>query len=114
MPYLEYLFCEKCGDYARLDINPNATIDAYNKEGRKSSFINQATLVWDYLIYTCGVCGTDYKYTYRDVEMRVRKYFSSFSEEFKTYLDKVIEKKEAEISLRQPSQRVQDLYATRK
>jgi transcription elongation factor Elf1 len=91
MPYLEYLFCEHCGDYARLEIDPGATIEAYNGEGRKSSFINQATIVWDYLIYTCGICGRSYKYTYRDVERRVREYFSSFSDEFQEYLDKTID-----------------------
>ena len=90
MPYLEYLFCEHCGNYANLDLDWGATIDAYNADGRKSSFINQATIIWDYLIYTCGICGRSYRYTYRDVERRVREYFSSFSTEFKEYLDKTI------------------------
>jgi len=90
MPYLEYLFCEHCGNYARLDLDWGATIDAYNKDGRKSSFINQATIIWDYLVYTCGICQKSYKYTYRDVERRVREYFSSFSVEFREYLDKTI------------------------
>ncbi len=114
MPYLEYLFCEKCGNYARLDINPNATINAYNAEGRTSSFINQATLVWDYLIYTCGICDADYKYTYRDVERRVREYFSSFSEEFKEYFDKIVESSGEDSDPSETSKRIQDLYTTRK
>jgi Fe-S oxidoreductase len=90
MPYIEYLFCEHCGDYARLDIDPEATIETYREEGRKQVAILQPILVWDYLIYSCGICGNKYRYTYRDVELRVRKYFSSISEEFKDYFDKAI------------------------
>ena len=90
MPYIEYLFCEHCGDYARLDIDPEATIETYREEGRKQVAILQPTLIWDYLIYSCGICGNKYRYTYRDVELRVRKYFSSMSEEFKDYFDKAI------------------------
>lgn len=92
MPYLEYLFCEHCGDYARLEIDPAATIDAYREEGREKVAIVQPTLIWDYLVYTCGICGKTYKYTYRDVERRVREYFSSFSQEFKEYFDEVVAK----------------------
>lgn len=94
MPYLEYLFCEQCGDYARLDIDPSATIESYSKDGRENVSIVQPTLVWDYLIYSCGICGHKYKYTYRDVERRVREYFSSLSTEFKDYFDEVIKKSE--------------------
>jgi hypothetical protein len=90
MPYIEYLFCEHCGDYARLDIDSEATIIAYREEGRKKVAIVQPTLIWDYLVYSCGICGSKYKYTYRDVELRVRKYFSSMSEEFKDYFDNAI------------------------
>jgi len=90
MPYIEYLFCEHCGDYAKLDIDPAATIDAYSKDGRKQVAILQPTMVWDYLIYSCGICGKKYKYTYRDVERRVREYFSNLSQEFKEYFDAVI------------------------
>jgi hypothetical protein len=89
MPYLEYLFCEDCGNYARLDIDPKATIRAYNRDGRTSSFLNQATIIWDYLIYSCPMCNREYKYTYRDVEAKVREYFSSFSSEFKEYFSKI-------------------------
>jgi len=94
MPYLEYLFCEHCGNYAKLDIDPTATIEAYREGGRKNVAILQPTLIWDYLIYSCGICGRTYKYTYRDVEQRVREYFSSVSEEFKEYFDHVVEKAE--------------------
>ena len=91
MPYLEYLFCEHCGNYARLDIDPTATIKAYREDGRKSVAIIQPTLIWDYLIYSCGICGNEYRYTYRDVEFKVREYFSSLSDEFKEYFDTVIQ-----------------------
>ena len=90
MPYLEYLFCENCGDYAKLDIDPSATIEAYRAEGRENVSIIQPTLIWDYLIYSCGICGNTYKYTYRDVEYKVRIYFSSISQELKDYFDVVI------------------------
>jgi len=90
MPYLEYLFCERCGDYAKLDIDPGATIEAYRKDGRENVAIVQPTLLWDYLIYSCGICGNKYKYTYRTVERRVREYFSSLSQEYKDYFDAVI------------------------
>ena len=96
MPYIEYLFCEHCGDYARLEIDPSSTIEAYREEGREQVAIIQPTLIWDYLIYTCGICGRKYKYTYRDVERRVREYFSSFSQEFKEYFDGVVVKAEEE------------------
>ncbi len=92
MPYLEYLFCEHCGNYARLDIDSVATLEAYREEGRKQIAIVQPTLIWDYLIYSCGICEKKYRYTYRDVELKVREYFSSFSTEFKEYLDAVITK----------------------
>ncbi len=89
MPYIEYLFCEHCGDYAKLDIDPTATIESYRAEGRDSVAIVQPTLIWDYLIYSCGICNKRYKYTYRDVELKVRTYFSSISKEYKTYFDAV-------------------------
>ena len=89
MPYLEYVFCERCGDHAKLDIDPTATISAYRQEGRTQVALVQQTLIWDYLMYSCGICGNTYKYTYRDVERKVREYFSSISEEFKEYFDAV-------------------------
>jgi len=106
MPYLEYLFCERCGDYAKLDIDPEATIEAYRKEGRENVAIVQPTLLWDYLIYSCGICGNKYKYTYRTVERRVREYFSSLSQEFKDYFDEVITRNgEGEIEAPLPEQK---------
>jgi len=90
MPYLEYLFCERCGDYARLDIDPSATIEAYREDGRENVSIVQPTIIWDYLMYSCSICGNTYKYTYRDVERKVREYFSSLSDEFKEYFDTVV------------------------
>jgi hypothetical protein len=95
MPYIEYLFCEHCGDYAGLDIDPEATIVAYREEGRKKVAIIQPTLIWDYLVYSCGICGNKYRYTYKDVESRVREYFSAMSEEFKEYFDSAITAHEA-------------------
>ncbi len=120
MPYLEYLFCEHCGNYARLDIDSGATIDAYRAEGRKNVSILQPTLIWDYLIYSCGICERKYKYTYRDVEHNVREYFSSMSQEFKDYFDKVVAGGNAE-STEPPSravpsaeERVRGLYTSKK
>ena len=96
MPYLEYLFCEHCGDYAKLDIDMAATINAYREDGREKVAIVQPTLIWDYMVYSCGICGKKHKYTYRDVERRVREYFSSFSQEFKEYFDGVVANAEGE------------------
>jgi len=90
MPYLEYLFCEDCGNQARLDLDPASTLESYSIDGRKNPAILQPTFIWDYLIYSCGICGKQFKYTYRDVERRVRHYFSSLSLEYKDYFDKVV------------------------
>lgn len=95
MPYLEYLFCERCGNHAHLDLDPGATVTAYRKDGRETTSIHQQTMIWDYMIYTCGICGNQFRYTYRDVELRVRSYFSAVSLEFKEYFDKVIEEHES-------------------
>ena len=86
MPYLDYVFCEKCGN-VNLDIDEGATIDSYRKEGRKSVFINPATLVWDYLIYSCPYCRTYYKYTFKDIERKTRMHFSQKAEKYKKYFD---------------------------
>jgi len=94
MPYMEYLFCDRCGDYARLNIDPDATIRAYREEGREKVAIIQPTMIWDYLVYSCEICGNKYEYTYRDVEEKVRKYFSSLSLEYKEYFDEVIDRAE--------------------
>lgn len=94
MPYLTYLFCEKCGEGFSLDIDLTGTIEAYQKEGRKSAFINQATIVWDYLVYYCYKCGVRYKYTYKDVERRVREYFCSLSEKHREYFEVLAKEQE--------------------
>ncbi len=94
MPYMEYLFCDRCGDYARLNIDADSTIRAYREEGREKVAIVQPTMIWDYLVYNCEICGNKYQYTYRDVEEKVRKYFSSLSLEYKEYFDEVIDRAE--------------------
>ncbi len=91
MPYLAYLFCERCGKGSNLDIDFSGTIEAYQKEGRKSSFVNQKTIIWDYLIYLCYRCNEKYKYTYKDVEQRVREYFCSLSEKHAEYFQTLSE-----------------------
>jgi len=115
MPYLEYLFCEHCGNYARLDIDSAATIEAYRKDGREQVAIVQPTLVWDYLIYSCGICKNEYRYTYRDVESKVREYFSSMSEEFKEYFDTTIQAaEEREDKLPPQPKQPQERFAERR
>lgn len=89
MPYLEFVMCEKCGH--PLNVDPGATIRAYYEEGRrdKDNFINPATIIWDYLMYSCVHCGQFYKFKFRDIERKVREYFSNRSEEFRDYFDKL-------------------------
>jgi len=36
MPYLHYLYCEKCGETATLDLDFIGTVEAYHKDGRKN------------------------------------------------------------------------------
>jgi hypothetical protein len=80
MPYLEFLKCEKCGH--GMDIDHGATIRSYYEEGRpdKDNFINPCTIIWDYLVYACYNCNTAHKYTFRDIELKVREYFSLMSQ----------------------------------
>ena len=85
MPYLEFLFCEECGSLSNLDIDYAGTIDRYMRDGRNDASIDQAVLVWDYLIYYCPVCGSRYEYTYREVERRVREYLVGASEKYRKY-----------------------------
>lgn len=86
MPYLEYVFCDKCGKGSNLDIDHAGTIEEYIKDKhKKDKFINSATLVYDYLVYHCSRCRSRYRYTYRDIELKVRKYFSQLSEEYAEY-----------------------------
>ena len=89
MPYLNYLYCEKCGENSSLDLDFVGTVSAYKEEGRKSAFINQKTIIWDYLVYTCWKCNSKYKYTYRDVERRVREYFCTLSEKHKEHFEEL-------------------------
>lgn len=89
MPYLEFVKCESCG--RDMDIDYGATIRAYYDEGRpdKDNFINPATIIWDYLVYSCYTCGESHKYTFRDIELRVRKHFSEMSEKHRAIFDKL-------------------------
>ena len=127
MPYLHYLYCEKCGEGTSLDLDFVSTIEAYQKEGRKSAFINDKTIIWDYLIYTCWKCNSKYKYTYRDVERRVREYFYTVSDKHKEYFENLNKQWELEeqrlkagkenkpkISDSGSSARLQDLYVYKK
>ena len=87
MPYVEYLFCEKCGPMKNLDIDYQGTINQYIADGKTPATINPPTLVWDYLVYYCPRCQTRFKYTYRDVEFRVRTYFMELSEKYRKYFE---------------------------
>ncbi len=89
MPYLNYLYCEKCGETATLDLDFIGTVEAYHADGRKSAFINQKTMIWDYLVYVCWKCNSRYKYTYRDVEKRVREYFCTLSERHREHFEEL-------------------------
>jgi len=94
MPYLSFLFCEKCGEPRRLDIDFQGTLQAYSNEGRKVIAINQATIIWDYLVYHCKACNAKFIYTYRDVERRTREYLSNKSREHAARLDAIVKKNE--------------------
>ncbi len=119
MPYLTYLFCEKCGSPFNLDVDFLKTIQAYQDEGRKSAFINQSTMIWDYIIYSCFQCDSSYRYTYQEVEKRVREHFCSLSEEHKAYYVALAEQQKIEadrIKGRHPvkrdtSKRIDNIYA---
>jgi len=89
MPYLDFVRCDKCGD--SLDVDHGATIREYHKDGRrdKDNFINQATIVWDYLVYACYRCGTFERLTFRNIEKKVRAHFSEQSERLREYFDKL-------------------------
>ena len=94
MPYLQHLYCDKCGEPHRLDIDTETTLRAYIDEGRKSVFINQATLVWDYLVYRCSSCNEVFLYTFRDVELKVRAYLSGLSREHESRLAEIVRQNE--------------------
>ena len=91
MPYLGYVFCESCGQPCNLDIDEGDTISQYIKEGRDKAFLNPANVVWDYLVYSCPCCSGKFKYTYKDVEASVRKYFFSLSEDYRKYFEELQE-----------------------
>lgn len=90
MPYLQFIFCDKCQN-VNMDIDYEGTIRAYASDGRteKEVYINPATLIWDYLVYRCPVCGKQEKYTFRDIELKVRNYFSAMQKKYKDYFDQV-------------------------
>ena len=114
MPYLEYLFCEHCGPGAQLDIDFVETIQAYNGDGRLDTSINQSTFVWDYLIYSCGICGKRHLYTYKDVERRVREYLSSISKEHKEYFDaRIGQMEKRKVAVGELQERIQRRYKYR-
>lgn len=96
MPYLYYLHCESCGDHFSLDLDHTGTIESYILDGRAQAQINQPTIIWDYLIYSCANCKKQYKYTYRDVERRVREYFSSLSKKYEQYFSEMEKYQETE------------------
>ena len=96
MPYLTYLRCENCGDHFSLDVDMIATIESYRKDGRPSPQIVQATLIWDYMIYSCNHCKTQFKYTYQDVERRVREYFSRKAKKYEEYFKELTKYQENE------------------
>lgn len=96
MPYLEYLYCEHCGQHFPLDIDPVATVEAYRADGRPSPHINAATAIWDYLVYSCWNCKKSYKYTYREVEQKVRAHFSSLAKKYEEYFDQLAQYQESE------------------
>lgn len=96
MPYANYLFCEHCGFPARLDLNYIKTIEAYNADGRSSSTLDDRLLIWDYIIYSCAYCHKDHKYTYKDVERRVREFLCSVSKKQEDLINKLAEAHESE------------------
>lgn len=91
MPYVNYLFCEKCGPPAKLDIDSMETLGEYIADGRKGAYIDDRVLIWDYLIYRCNICRSAFRYTYIDVERRVREYFSTLAQAQREYVEKVAE-----------------------
>lgn len=89
MPYLNYLNCESCGDHFSLDLDYVGTLESYIQDGRQTAQMNQPTIIWDYLIYSCANCKKQYRYTYRDVERRVREHFSGLSRKYEQYFSEV-------------------------
>lgn len=97
MPYLFYLFCDDCGEGFNLDIDVVSTLEAYQEdEGRKITYLTQSTVIWDYIIYSCTGCPRKYKYTYKDVERKVREHFCSLSERHRGYYEALAEQQKLE------------------
>jgi len=113
MPYLTYLFCEDCENNRNLDLDFFGTIEAYKKEGRKSVFINQYTVMWDYLIYICHSCQRQYRYTYKEVEQRVREYFCSLSEKHEEIFEALAKKQGLEDQRTESRQKASQAALTR-
>jgi hypothetical protein len=61
VPYVNYLFCEKCGPPARLDIDTLETVSHYIKDGRQGAYVDDRTLIWDYLLYRCHICRQTFR-----------------------------------------------------
>ncbi len=113
MPYLNYLFCEECKGFEKLDLDFFATLETYKKEGRKSVFINEKTIIWDYLVYVCYNCKVKYKYTYKDVERRVREYFCALSGKHKEIFEALAKKQELEEQKIESRQKASEATLTR-
>lgn len=96
MPYLNYLVCEVCGSSVPMDLDYVATIESYIADGRKTTTLDDRNFIWDYLIYTCLSCRRKFRYTYRDVEQRVREYLSSISEKRKREVEEMAEAQQDE------------------
>ena len=118
MPYLNYLYCEDCGFPAKVDVDYIRTIESYIADGRKSATIDNSTLVWDYLIYTCGYCHKEFRYTFRNVEERVRTFLSSLSRAQQERINEVAEAQNNEVDrlsgkyfIEKAADRVQKMYS---
>lgn len=96
MPYLEHLYCDECKHPFNLDVDFQGTIEAYQRDERPNAAINSPTLVWDYLIYSCAKCNKKYKFTFRDVEQRVREHISNMGAMYKEYIEELAEYNDAE------------------
>lgn len=90
MPYLEHLYCDSCGHPFNLDVDYEATLGAYQKDKRPNPAVNSATIIWDYMIYSCSKCKKEYKFTFRDVEKRVREFLGTLGAKYDSYMEELI------------------------
>ena len=90
MPYLEHLYCDSCGHPFNLDVDYEATIDAYQADQRPHAYINSATVIWDYMIYSCAGCKKQHKFTFRDVEKRVREFLGTLGAKYDSYMEELV------------------------